>query len=110
MAATAMPARQTATPISVTWPDDVWMMLPGCPEITGFTYPHESDLRNEVANLNERIDLILLKNCPARADGLWLSCRCAEVIGEEESDRTAVGTWPSDHAGVVATLGWKSGE
>ena len=28
----------------------------------------------------------------------------AEVIGEELGDRTAAGLWPSDHAGVVATL------
>jgi hypothetical protein len=28
----------------------------------------------------------------------------AEVLGEEPEDRTAAGLWPSDHAGVVATL------
>jgi hypothetical protein len=26
------------------------------------------------------------------------------VIGEEDADRTPSGFWPSDHAGVVATL------
>jgi hypothetical protein len=28
----------------------------------------------------------------------------AEVLGEELDDRTPAGLWPSDHAGVVATL------
>jgi hypothetical protein len=29
----------------------------------------------------------------------------AEVIGDEESDRSSpTGFWPADHAGVVATL------
>jgi hypothetical protein len=28
----------------------------------------------------------------------------AEVLGEELDDRTPTGLWPSDHAGVVATL------
>ena len=28
----------------------------------------------------------------------------AEVIGEELRDKTASGLWPSDHAGVVATI------
>jgi hypothetical protein len=28
----------------------------------------------------------------------------AEVLGEELEDRTPAGLWPSDHAGVVATL------
>jgi hypothetical protein len=28
----------------------------------------------------------------------------ADVVGEESTDRTPSGLWPSDHAGVVATL------
>jgi len=28
----------------------------------------------------------------------------ADVVGEESADRTPGGLWPSDHAGVVATL------
>ena len=27
-----------------------------------------------------------------------------DVVGEEPADRTASGLWPSDHAGVIATL------
>ena len=30
--------------------------------------------------------------------------RDVTVTGDEESDRTADGLWPSDHAGVVATV------
>jgi hypothetical protein len=28
----------------------------------------------------------------------------AEVVGDDPADRTTGGLWPSDHAGVVATL------
>jgi hypothetical protein len=31
----------------------------------------------------------------------------ADVVGEELSDRTPSGLWSSDHAGVVAALGWQ---
>ena len=46
--------------------------------------------------LTSRIDLILY-----RGDVEVLS---AQVVGDETADRTAEGLWPSDHAGVVATL------
>jgi hypothetical protein len=28
----------------------------------------------------------------------------ARVVGDEPDDRTAGGLWPSDHAGVIATI------
>ena len=46
--------------------------------------------------LTSRIDLILY-----RGDVEVLS---AQVVGDETADRTDEGLWPSDHAGVVATL------
>jgi hypothetical protein len=46
--------------------------------------------------LESRIDLILFRGA---VDAL-----SADVVGEDLADRTASGLWPSDHAGVVATL------
>lgn len=45
---------------------------------------------------DERIDLILFRGA--------IDVLSAEVVGDEAADRTAGGLWPSDHAGVVATL------
>lgn len=47
-------------------------------------------------DLHSRIDLILY-----RGDVEVLS---AQVVGDQPADRTSGGLWPSDHAGVVATL------
>lgn len=55
-----------------------------------------ADLRNPTSMLDERIDLILY-----RGDAEVLS---TEVLGEETADQTEAGLWPSDHAGVAATL------
>lgn len=66
---------------------------------TGNTCCQADDLSNATSSLSQRIDLILY-----RGDVETLS---AEVLGEEAGDRVDVnGTllWPSDHAGVVATL------
>ncbi|MDX1530487.1 MAG: endonuclease/exonuclease/phosphatase family protein [Rhodothermales bacterium] len=64
--------------------------------IGGATCCQAADLLNDDSELETRIDLILTRG---EADVL-----SAEVIGEEEADKTDSGLWPSDHAGVVATL------
>ncbi len=51
---------------------------------------------DEPADLYSRIDLIVY-----RGDVDVLS---AQVVGDQPADRTPGGLWPSDHAGVVATL------
>lgn len=56
----------------------------------------QPELLDQTRSLYSRIDLILF-----RGDMEVLS---AEVVGNELTDRTAGGLWPSDHAGVVATL------
>jgi endonuclease/exonuclease/phosphatase family metal-dependent hydrolase len=63
---------------------------------TGLTCCHANDLRNPDATLTKRIDLVF-----ARGGFRPVS---AEVVGNEPADRIAGGLWPSDHAGVVATL------
>jgi len=62
----------------------------------GLTCCHANDLHNPDATLRERIDLVLTRGgfVPTSVD----------VVGEEPADRTASGLWPSDHAGVIATL------
>nr|NIQ56594.1 endonuclease [Gemmatimonadota bacterium]NIR38728.1 endonuclease [Actinomycetota bacterium]NIS33362.1 endonuclease [Actinomycetota bacterium]NIT96850.1 endonuclease [Actinomycetota bacterium]NIU68256.1 endonuclease [Actinomycetota bacterium] len=56
----------------------------------------QPELLTESQNLYSRIDLILyLGNIQVLA---------ADVVGEETGDKTPGGLWPSDHAGVVATL------
>jgi endonuclease/exonuclease/phosphatase family metal-dependent hydrolase len=43
-----------------------------------------------------RVDLVLARGRFTALD--------AQIVGEESDDRTPSGLWPSDHAGVVATL------
>lgn len=50
----------------------------------------------QTGDFSERIDLILARGA--------IDVLSAEVVGDEAADRTAGGLWPSDHAGVVATL------
>lgn len=59
----------------------------------------QDDLRGPVA-FDRRIDYVLYES-DRRPD---LAAVSAEVIGEEEDDRTSSGLWPSDHAGVLATI------
>ena len=60
------------------------------------TWGHDADLLNTTVNLTQRLDLVLFRNNLCALD--------ADVVGDELSDRTPSGLWPSDHAGVVATL------
>jgi endonuclease/exonuclease/phosphatase family metal-dependent hydrolase len=62
----------------------------------GRTCCHAVDLHNPDPTLTKRIDLVLTKG--------GFETVSADVVGEDPADRTASGLWPSDHAGVVATL------
>ncbi|MDR7236490.1 endonuclease/exonuclease/phosphatase family protein [Neobacillus drentensis] len=72
---------------------DVWNAVG---EGLGLTCCQGADLLNAVSSLIIRIDYILFKNG-------WKP-KEAELVGEEQSDRTRTGLWPSDHAGVSASL------
>jgi hypothetical protein len=73
---------------------EVWGAVnPGDP---GPTSGQAADLRNPVSELDRRIDTIFV-------DGGWAPLS-AEIVGEEAADKTAGGLWPSDHAGMVATI------
>lgn len=77
---------------------DAWNVTHG--HEPGYTFGHLPDLSNTTTDgfLTERIDLVLFRGALDALD--------AAVVGEELSVRTPSGLWPSDHAGVVATLGW----
>jgi len=63
----------------------------------GNTWGHAPDLKNTTVNLTRRLDLVLFCGGLCAFD--------ADIVGEELTDRTPSGLWPSDHAGIVATLG-----
>lgn len=62
----------------------------------GLTCCQDADLLNLISQLFAKIDLILF-----RGD---FKVKKVDVVGEEQEDRTPTALWPSDHAGVVATL------
>jgi endonuclease/exonuclease/phosphatase family metal-dependent hydrolase len=74
---------------------DAWVVVHG--PAGGFTAGQTELLDNVPSKLDHRIDYVLYQ--PQDVEAVT-----AEVIGEELDDRTAGGLWPSDHAGVVATL------
>lgn len=63
----------------------------------GFTCCNAEDLMNTTVNFDERIDLVFLSPGDFEVKGM-------DVVGNQLADRTPDGLWPSDHAGVVATL------
>ena len=70
---------------------------PGDP---GFTCCHADDLQNPAPQLNRRIDHIFFQGPFAAVQ--------AQVVGDQVEGRTASGLWPSDHAGLVASLEFES--
>jgi endonuclease/exonuclease/phosphatase family metal-dependent hydrolase len=74
---------------------DSWTVVHG-PD-GGFTSGQSELLDNVPSLLDHRIDYVLYQ--PRGVEALQ-----TDVIGDELNDRTFSGLWPSDHAGVVATL------
>ena len=67
------------------------------PGISGFTWPlHDEDPFTPFSTPNQRIDFVFFRGLDSPLS--------AELIGNELSDLTPSGLWPSDHVGVVATL------
>jgi endonuclease/exonuclease/phosphatase family metal-dependent hydrolase len=62
----------------------------------GFTCCQAENLLNPTPLLNRRIDLVLFRGAFGVSD--------ISLIGNQPADRTGSGLWPSDHAGVAATL------
>ncbi len=81
---------------------DVWGQV--APNAPGHTCCMESDLLNETASLDRRIDLIFARDAFTIVEQRIVGAVDGEVVGEEPADRAPSGLWPSDHAGVVAEL------
>lgn len=75
--------------------DDAWVQANG--DKYGPTCCYAADLLSPTPILTQRIDHVLTKNGagPATRD---------IVVGTDADNKTPSGLWPSDHAGVVATL------
>ncbi|HXF96676.1 MAG TPA: endonuclease/exonuclease/phosphatase family protein [Gemmatimonadales bacterium] len=81
---------------------DAWLEVH--PAGDGLTCCQAPDLRNPESQLDQRIDLVLVGPGWKVRNGSLVGGVHAAVVGDEPEDRTPSGLWPSDHAGVVATL------
>jgi hypothetical protein len=73
---------------------DAWTRVNG-PTVVP-TCCHAEDLRNPAPTFTRRLDYILTRpGVPFRA---------VRLVGIDPANRTRSGLWPSDHAGVIATL------
>jgi len=70
------------------------------PNDPGFTFGQDENLLNVTSTMSHRIDLVQFRG-PFTAEDV-------QVVGASPADRTRLGLWPSDHAGVVATLTLRS--
>jgi endonuclease/exonuclease/phosphatase family metal-dependent hydrolase len=62
----------------------------------GFTCCQADNLLNPTSLLSQRIDLVLFRGAFDVAN--------ISLVGNLQADRTSSGLWPSDHAGIAATL------
>ena len=77
---------------------DTWPLVH--PGEAGFSCCQDEDLLNPTPQLKERVDFILYRGSDINVDDV-------KLVGIHPSDRIPSGQWPSDHAGVVATLSIK---
>jgi endonuclease/exonuclease/phosphatase family metal-dependent hydrolase len=66
------------------------------PNDPGFTVAQAENLLNPISSLSARIDLVQFRGPFGISD--------VRVVGATPAERTPSGLWPSDHAGVAATL------
>ncbi len=84
---------------------DAWTKrLPRSSNDPGYTFGNDLDLRNTSVQYDKRYDIIFVRNDVLFPVNQVIGPVYADLVGEELSDRTPSGLWPSDHAGVVATL------
>jgi endonuclease/exonuclease/phosphatase family metal-dependent hydrolase len=82
--------------------EDAWSSRPR--RGSGLTCCHDPDLRHADVNFDQRIDYILGRPVV----GSRLRAARVRIIGDHPFERTASGLWPSDHAGVWASLWFAS--
>jgi endonuclease/exonuclease/phosphatase (EEP) superfamily protein YafD len=78
---------------------DTWSQVN--PGSDGFTWGYAENLRDPTPTLRTRIDHVLARPAP---NGPGVGVIRSQLVGTDPANRTPSGLWPSDHAGVVATL------
>ena len=71
---------------------------------TGVTCCQDEFLLNSPSELYERVDHVFLRNGLRNMPHGLYGAAVVDIIGDKEKDKTVSGLWPSDHAGVVATM------
>jgi endonuclease/exonuclease/phosphatase family metal-dependent hydrolase len=66
------------------------------PTDPGFTFGQAEDLLNVTSTMSHRVDIVQFRGP--------FTVKDVQVVGASPADRVRLGLWPSDHAGVVATL------
>jgi hypothetical protein len=90
-----LPQDPTYSDFTAAGYQDVWQEI--FPSVPGLTCCQSETDNNPVSQLYQRIDLILTLGGQIRG-------KTIAVFGADPSSRTADGLWPSDHAGVAASL------
>ena len=81
---------------------DLWTLA--LPDDPGPTCCQDNDLLNPVSLLDRRFDLVFFRD-PAPLGGIGIAGDVqAERLGADPSEKTPSDLWPSDHAGVWATV------
>jgi endonuclease/exonuclease/phosphatase family metal-dependent hydrolase len=82
---------------------DAWSLRTGAAD-PGFTCCHSTDLSSDAESLYKRIDHVMLRNF----EDLWPRSGPnpvrAQIVGDEQADKTPSGLWPSDHAGMIVRM------
>ena len=104
--ANADPSQRSWTPTYGNLTDagfiDVWGEAPHRGNVDGVTCCFEPGRTPD-----ERIDFVLLRQAASLSDrdaGHHRGFYRADIVGDEISDQTPGGLWPSDHAGIIADL------
>lgn len=84
---------------------DVWAMSSTAGTESGATCCRD-DALGDTRTPDQRIDFVLVRSAQAMASGREMERGFfrADLFGDEPSHRTDDGLWPSDHAGVVASM------
>jgi len=81
--------------------EDAWSQTH--PRDPGYTCCQNGNLMNAESALDQRLDIVFARGLSS-ALGRIIGGVHVDIVGDEQADRLPSGLWPSDHAGVVATL------
>jgi len=82
---------------------DVWESRLRGRRASGLTCCFDKDLTGDT-DFIERIDFVMVRSSHGGPNGVARGHYRMEVVGEETGDRTVGGLWPSDHAGLIASI------